>query len=80
MNLFNPKVFGAIGSLQALTGFALPLFNLIYINTLDTYVGLVYLILVSFYGVLLAFLAYSLIFLRRVESKNNHENQDMIRL
>ena len=58
------KVFAAVGSLQALMGFASPIFNLIYINTLDTYLGMVYIIICGIYALLLALLFYTLTFLK----------------
>jgi uncharacterized membrane protein len=69
----KPQVFAAVASLQAIMGFASPIFNLIYINTLDTYIGMVYLIDVIFYAVLLALLVYTFFFLKRVESKDTIE-------
>ena len=58
------KVFAAVGSLQALMGFASPIFNLIYIYTLDTYLGMVYIIICGIYALLLALLLYTLVFLK----------------
>ena len=51
-------------------GFASPIFNIIYINTLDTYVGMVYLIAAGIDALLLILLAYIFFFLRKVESKD----------
>jgi len=67
------KVFAAVGSLQALMGFASPIFNIIYINTLDTYVGLVYLIAAGIDAFLLILLAYIFFFLRKVKSSDTIE-------
>ena len=58
------KVFAAIGSLQACMGYASPIFNLIYIYTLDTYLGMVYIIICGIYALLLALLFYTLTFLK----------------
>ena len=52
-------------------GFASPIFNIIYINTLDTYVGTVYRIAAGIDAFLLILLAYTFFFLRKVESKDN---------
>ena len=66
-------MFAAVGSLQALMGFASPIFNIIYINTLDTYVGLVYLIAAGIDAFLLILLAYIFFFLRKVKSSDTIE-------
>ena len=58
-------MFAAVGSLQALMGFASPIFNLIYINTLGTYLGMVYIVICGIIAVLLALLIYTLAFLKR---------------
>merc|ERR1711892_912944 len=65
------KVFAAVGSLQAVMGFASPIFNIIYINTLDFYVGSVYLVVCGIFVVLLALLGYTYCFLRKVDSRDN---------
>ena len=52
-------------------GFASPIFNIIYINTLDFYVGTVYLVVCGIFAVLLALLGYTYCFLRKVDLTDN---------
>ena len=63
-------MFAVVGSLQAMMGFASPIFNMIYINTLDTYVGTVYIIICGIMAILLALLGYTYCFLNKGDSKD----------
>ena len=58
-----------MGSLQAIMGFATPIFNVIYISTLPYYVGTVYLVIAGVFALLFALLAYTYCFLRGGHSK-----------
>ena len=60
-----------MGSLQAVMGFASPIFNIIYINTLHYYVGTVYLVICAILAVLLALLAYTFCFLRGKDKQDS---------
>jgi len=61
------KVFAAMGSIKALTGFAAPVFNYIYIQTLDTYVGSVFLVMAALYTINIALTLYVWVVLRKVK-------------
>ena len=58
-------MFAAVGSFQALSGFASPLYNIIYLNTMDFYLGTAYLIGLAFVVILLLILLYCFVTLRR---------------
>ena len=61
------KVYAAMGSIKALTGFAAPVFNWIYIQTLDTYVGSVFLVMAALYSIILALSGYVWLVLRKIK-------------
>jgi len=72
------KVFACVGSLQAITGFASPLYNLLYISTMDTFIGTVYAISAGVFGLQLLLLGYINFFLKKKEKKEKSEMDQQI--
>ena len=59
------QIFAAVGSLQAVSGFAGPLYNILYLQTKEFYLGTAYLAAIAFIVLLLLILLYCLIIIRR---------------
>jgi len=74
------KVFACVGSLQAITGLAAPLYNLLYIATMDSNLGAVYLLSGGLYTLVLIIVIYIQIFLKRIERRKARQenNQDIL--
>jgi len=67
-------IFACVAAGQAISGFATPLYNKIYIATMSWNVGAVYLVASAFQALILVCAIYTLIFLKRREWKNPEPN------
>jgi len=72
------KVFAAVGALQALMGFASPVFNIIYVHTLDSFIGTVYLVTTGICVIIIALLIYCYFFLNSEEAKAKDDNDQEV--
>jgi len=63
-------IFACVAAGQAISGFATPLYNKIYVATMDWNVGTVYLVPCGIFAIMLSILIYCLLFLKRKEWKN----------
>ena len=60
-------MFAALGAIKAVTGFAAPIFNYIYIHTLDTFIGTVFLVMAALYTIIFTLAGYVWFALRKVK-------------